>query len=299
VTKPSIALLGANGAGKTTIADYLVAEHGYRKLSFAEPLRELARLNKYWAHEEKVQGYDKAKQLMPWFRQYLINLGEGIRKYDPVYFVRALAQRITDMDPDKPWVVDDVRKQVEVNFLGDMGFRFLHVVKDVEIKDGGLDIPPLDVKLPTQHELLMTTSGQVWYRSQLRSLIRGAEWALGTPAEEEETDGSAPVDEQHSAEESGGGGADGGESEDTPHWCARCEREWSGKLDQLPSGLGEARSRWYASQGRCPRHDGEELGDAPEVRDGEGDAVGDHPSGTSRVVVNPSHWPGDVRPDRQ
>lgn len=302
--KPSIGLLGANGAGKSTIADYLVAEHGYRKLSFAEPLRELAVLNEGWRRAlDSVNGdYVLAKEEYPHFRQYLIDLGEGIRKYDPVYFVRALAQRITDMDPERPWVVDDVRMQVEVNFLHDMGFRFVHVVKEPGFKDGKLDIPKLGVELPTRGQVLTTGHGKFdrqWYKSSVNTLLHYAEWALGTPAVKEEKDeGSPPVHEQPAPEEGGGGSTDGCGGTDTSHWCERCELEWRDKLDQLPPHWVEARARWYADKGGRDSDHGEGLGDAPEVRDGEGNPVCDHPSRRVRVVVNPSNWPGDVRPHR-
>lgn len=294
MTKPSIGLLGANGAGKTTIADYLVAEHGYRKLSFAEPLRELARLNEGWrrALDSVNDDYNLAKREFPHVRQYLIDLGEGIRKYDPVYFVKALAQQITDMDPDKPWVVDDVRKQVEVNFLNDMGFRFIYLLRGEELpEDMGLVVPTRVQALRTDISLWMT-------KAHVTNLITKAEWALGTPAtKEEEDDGGAPVHEQPAPEEGGGGGTDGGEGTHALHWCERCEAEWGPALD-CPANR-EARARWYADQGGRDSDNGEGLGVTSEVRDGEGDPVrGDSPR-RSRVVINPSHWPGDVRPHRQ
>lgn len=290
--KPSIGLLGANGAGKTTIADYLVAEHGYRKLSFAEPLRELARLNETWRLQEEDFGYDLAKEHVRGFRQYLIDLGEGIRKVDPVYFVKALAQRITDMDPDKPWVVDDVRKQVEVNFLNDMGFRFMHVVRDYKWRATELEVPLTGVVLPTRAEVVLTYENEDWYKAKLNTLLQHAAWTLGG----ESADGSALVHEQRPAEESGGGSPVGGEGEDVPHWCARCEQEWTPELD-CPANR-EARARWHADESRRHRDAGSGFGDTPAVRDEQGDAVrGDSP-GSSNVVVNPSHWPGDVRPGR-
>lgn len=300
--KPSIGLLGANGAGKTTIADYLVAEHGYRKLSFAEPLRELARINVTWKHQEEDYGYALAKEHVTGFRQYLIDLGEGIRKYDPVYFVKALAQQITDMDPARPWVVDDVRKQVEVNFLNDMGFRFVHLLRGEDLpEDAGL-------VLPTQPRILRTDATLWMTKTHVHNLLRAAEWALGTPKEgspvatpdpKEEKDGSTPVHEQPSAEESGGGSPDGGEGEDAPHWCARCEREWEHDRILRTSANRKARARWYSNESRRHRDEGGRLGDVAEVRDEQGDTVCGHPSRRSRVVINPSHWPGDVRPHRQ
>lgn len=281
--KPSIGLLGANGAGKTTIADYLVAEHGYRKLSFAEPLREFAMLNPAFKAIVNRFGYRAAKDANPEVRQYLIDLGEGIRKYDPVYFVKALASQITDMDPDKPWVIDDVRKQVEVNFLGDMGFRFIHLLRGEELpEDTGLVLPTKAISLRTDIALWMT-------KTHVINLLNKAEWALGTEAKQDA--GGTPVLERQSPDQAGEGVPADGDGGDTPHRCARCEREIAERGYPRPGG--------HAGQGGRGGDEGSGLGDASTVRDGEGDPVRCHSPRCGGVVLNPSGWPGDVRPHRQ
>lgn len=289
MTKPSIGLLGANGAGKSTIADYLVAEHGYRKLSFAEPLRELARLNPAWAEWESTYGYDGGKRAIVEFRQYLINLGEGIRKYDPVYFVKALAQQITDMDPDKPWVIDDVRKQVEVNFLHDMGFRFVHVVRGAALGVVS-DIPLTGVVLPTRAEVIFTYENKEFYKLSISQLLQHAAWTLGGESADDGAS-STPVLERQGTDQDGEAVPSGGDGDRTPHWCARCERE--------AREHGYPRSGGDAGEGGRGGDEGPGLGDVAEVRDGEGDAVRCYSPRCGGVVLNPSGWPGDVRPHRQ
>lgn len=284
--KPSIGLLGANGAGKTTIADYLVAEHGYRKLSFAEPLRELASLNAAWRDDVRVYGYDGAKRRFPNVRQYLIDLGEGIRKYDPVYFVKALAQKITDMDPERPWVVDDVRKQVEVNFLNDMGFRFAVVARAAHGASRE-EVAPEGLTLPTEFQMVWNYfEDWVLTTTRLDNVLRHASWALGTPKEEKDGASSPPVLEQPDADQGGEGLPAEREGDTTPHWCSRCEAEWVRWGNFFPPAVSEARARWYATEGGRGRDEVERHGGVATVRDGEEDAVrGDSPG------------PGGVVPD--
>jgi hypothetical protein len=291
--KPSIGLLGANGVGKTTIADYLVAEHGYRKLSFAEPLREIAMLNPAFAAIVNNIGYREAKDRNPEIRQYLIDVGEKIRGYDPVYFVKALAQQITDMDPDKPWVVDDVRKQVEVNFLHDMGFRFVHVHRDDAMTGRSTPVPELDVVLPTYASIITTATDTDWYKHNVDWLLGYAQWALGTPKEVKQDDAGSgtPVLERQGAGQDGEGSPAVSDGTGTSHRCARCEREISERGYPRPGG--------DAGEGGRGGDEGSGLGDVATVRDGEGDPVRCHSPRCGGVVLNPSGWPGDVRPHRQ
>lgn len=291
--KPNIGLLGANGAGKSTIADYLVAEHGYRKLSFAGPLRELASLNMGWAADVERFGYNEAKSRFPYVREYLIDLGEGIRKYDPVYFVKALASQITDMDPDRPWVVDDVRKQVEVNFLHDMGFRFTVVARAAPGASRDT-VTPTDLVIPTRPRVFWNYFGELSLtKERVSATVRAAEWALGTPTEVKQDDAGSgtPVLERQGTDQDGEGVPAVGDGTGTPHWCARCEREAAER--------GYPRTGGDAGEGGRGGDEGSGLGDVAEVRDGEGDAVRCHSPRCGGVVLNPSGWPGDVRPHRQ
>jgi len=301
--RPSIGLLGANGAGKTTIADYLVAEHGYRKLSFASTLRELARTFPSWRSIEESHGYNEAKRDFPWFRQYLIDLGEGIRKYDPVYFVKALAQQITDMDPDKPWVVDDVRKQVEVNFLGDMGFRFINLIFVPKLATTFVPSPEA-LTLPTKAHEVKNYETALWLaKREVESLLAHSAWALGSPTEEKEeaedepTRGT-PVLEQPDPDQSGEGRTAGGDGTDLPHWCSRCEQEWVRWGNFLPAAVGETRARWYADESRRDRDERERHGSIATVRDGEEDAVRGGPAGPGGVVPGPGDGTRYVDLDR-
>ena len=86
-----IGLTGYAQHGKDTVANILVDVYGYTKLSFAEPLRQLAlRLNPYvlkdwpgiaWRYSDLLEhaGYELAKTEWPEVRRILQELGTGVR----------------------------------------------------------------------------------------------------------------------------------------------------------------------------------------------------------------------------
>lgn len=83
--KPTvIALLGRAGSGKSTAAKHIVEEYGARKVSFAGPLKELARLLMDFS-DEQLYGTQEAKETVdPRYgmtsRQFLQRLGNGARE---------------------------------------------------------------------------------------------------------------------------------------------------------------------------------------------------------------------------
>ncbi len=133
-----LALAGAAGSGKDSIAEVLVNEFNYTKLAFAEPLRSLALLNPEYARSlETHGGYENAKRNDPSVREYLIALGEGIRSYEPEYFANALSVRLQRIFHGNV-VVTDLRKENEYHALREWGFVFAHVVRASAADEDGL-----------------------------------------------------------------------------------------------------------------------------------------------------------------
>lgn len=143
---PSLALIGAKRSGKDTAADYLRDVYGYRKLAFADPLRDIAeRLNpivgwwgpagptRYRAAVEEC-GYDDAKRFYPELRRFLQVLGtEAIRGVlgDDVW-VDYLVKRVYDQwrqDPRQPLVITDVRFPNEADTLTRLGFTTVRILR--------------------------------------------------------------------------------------------------------------------------------------------------------------------------
>lgn len=125
-----IGLTGFAGAGKSTVANYLVEAHGFTRLSFAAPLKKMLRtLNPIMglnplAHSaatrvitlEQVfnnsaildETHLKASKFGDEYRRLLQVLGtDCIRAVDEDFWVKAAVAQMTD--PDGKYVFDDVR----------------------------------------------------------------------------------------------------------------------------------------------------------------------------------------------
>lgn len=109
-----VGLTGKAGAGKSTVADYLVEAHGFTRLSFAAPLKKMLRtLDPILAGDTRLSEcatWDETeiKQIYPEYRRLLQVLStDCIRAVDTDFWVRAAMQQLTDFDGR--YVFDDVR----------------------------------------------------------------------------------------------------------------------------------------------------------------------------------------------
>lgn len=116
--KRIITFIGRAGSGK----DYqctLLEEQGFKKLAFADALRDIASKSLMISDEELKEHYEWMKQnncicvkteKMTWwlnFRTFLERLGtNGIRKYDPDFWINCLLKIIEDNKYDKICISD-------------------------------------------------------------------------------------------------------------------------------------------------------------------------------------------------
>jgi hypothetical protein len=146
---PDIALTGKARAGKDTVAAHLVTEHGYKRVAFADPLKEMALqvdpIIHFWTsfcdecdHDTEFArlseivdaiGWESAKDRHPEVRRFLQQLGQSVRQRDPQFWIRLAEAAILDTDGDQPIVVTDVRYENEYLDLIEQGFTTIRITR--------------------------------------------------------------------------------------------------------------------------------------------------------------------------
>jgi adenylate kinase family enzyme len=116
-----IGLTGVKGAGKDTLADFLVDQYGFHKMAFADPLREACKviflLSDEQLHDRVLkETIDERWNLSP--RQIMQRLGtECIRNlFDPDHWVHLMRARIVEKNYPRI-VVSDVRFPNEASMI--------------------------------------------------------------------------------------------------------------------------------------------------------------------------------------
>lgn len=108
-------ILGLSGyaqAGKDTVGRFLIQDHGYIRLAFADALKSLAlAVNPALKELVNAQGWEATKQI-PANRQFLQDLGVGVRNIiGPDTWVNKAFQGLV---PGRKYVITDVRFMSEV-----------------------------------------------------------------------------------------------------------------------------------------------------------------------------------------
>lgn len=132
-----VGVTGKAGAGKDTIADRLVARHGFKRMSFAGPLKDILRtvdpilgfhpmkpgtLITLTEALRECGGEDGVKKLFPAYRKYAQKIGtEGVRKYDPEFWIKAAAKVIMAEENDVRIVFTDCRFPNEAKAIQEAG----------------------------------------------------------------------------------------------------------------------------------------------------------------------------------
>ena len=124
-----VGLIGYAQSGKDTVANVLIDKYGFERKAFADKIRDIVydmnpivatvsneALNLQYVVDR--DGWDVAKQTST-VRRYLQNVGVAARKHlGTNVWVTAVMQ---ELDPEKRYVISDVRFQNEANMITAMG----------------------------------------------------------------------------------------------------------------------------------------------------------------------------------
>lgn len=115
-----VAFSGPSGSGKTTAAKIMVATHGGYRVSFAEELKRAA----------SKLGWDGTKDQKG--RKYLQLLGQTVRSYDPLFWVKSALDQVEFIDAtsSRPQhiYIDDLRFPNEADELKKHGFALVRLL---------------------------------------------------------------------------------------------------------------------------------------------------------------------------
>lgn len=140
-----IALFGPPGAGKDTVGKILVEQYAYRRVAFADKVRELAlrvcghnvidfSISRIWTLEEcvRVHGWEIAKRESPRVRDILERVGGGCREVlgNDLW----LNQVALDLMSGDNIVVTDMRKHNEMRVLAFYDAKFWHITRNGCVK---------------------------------------------------------------------------------------------------------------------------------------------------------------------
>lgn len=138
--KPIIAFSGTVGSGKDTAGDYLVEKHGWKKLTFAEPLKlgikHLFGLTDEQLYDPQLKEVvDEDWGMSP--REMMQKVGTDLLRehIDDNMFVTTMIKRVMEVDKDdtvKGIVITDVRFENEAAMVKEMYGKVVRLVRPDE-----------------------------------------------------------------------------------------------------------------------------------------------------------------------
>lgn len=110
-----IGITGNMGSGKSLAADFLCEKYHCKKLRLSGKMRDIA----------------KELEIEP-TRDFLQGIGKFMREFDDDVWVRYIFNKV--QSSDSAIVIDDIRRQNEIEFLRPLGFIFIRIGTDSDIR---------------------------------------------------------------------------------------------------------------------------------------------------------------------
>lgn len=127
-----IALTGATGSGKDTLAAELVKDYGYAKLSYGQYLRDLVTQVYGGCTDERDDGYCKHGS----FKDAMLYEGKQLSLTSPDFLANEMSNALSKHwlnSMSTPVVITDLRKEIELDILlrtPNLNLWFVEVVRD-------------------------------------------------------------------------------------------------------------------------------------------------------------------------
>ncbi len=136
----NIGIIGRARVGKDTAGKWLVDNRGYRRVAFADALKEAAlKVNPFIADPYSSDlhrlatvvrryGWEDGKDTFPEIRRFLQELGAAVRDIDEDFWLRAAMKTVMKTNDDGvPCVITDVRYPNEAASLKRAGFHLVYI----------------------------------------------------------------------------------------------------------------------------------------------------------------------------
>jgi hypothetical protein len=145
-----IGICGFQSSGKDTIADYLIKEHGFIKISFASRLKDIIAIMFGWPRD-KLEGLTKEdrewrEQIDPWWSQTL-QMPQLTPRYVMQYFATDLFRnkfhpdiwvkivenelnKLIEQNTEQKIVISDCRFENEINMILRLGGKIIQVHRE-------------------------------------------------------------------------------------------------------------------------------------------------------------------------
>ena len=121
-----VAFVGHLGSGKTTAADYLVRNHGFKRYSFAAKLKAIC---KEMYPEQFSEGAPKPREMLQFIGT------DAFRRFDENVWVKYLVRQIQSERPSCA-VIDDCRFPNEAETLRNIGFLIIKIERSQRVAEG-------------------------------------------------------------------------------------------------------------------------------------------------------------------
>jgi hypothetical protein len=135
-----VGLMGAKQSGKDTLAEFLVKDHGYVRLAFADVMRDALLMLDPWVYQWSSThrlsylvanlGWDRAKELYPEIRRLLQVFGTEVGRevFGETVWVDMLDRKVESiLNEGRDIVVTDIRFPNEADMLTDHGAYLVRI----------------------------------------------------------------------------------------------------------------------------------------------------------------------------